>query len=64
MSRDINRIKPFMNKLTDIWEKNCPDWRFGQFISNIESYIGKDIFFIEEKEMMSYIENYFKDFKR
>lgn len=60
--RDINRIKEFCDELAEIWETNCPDWRFGQLISNVFGQMrseGKDCFFPEEKEMMEYFKNYF-----
>lgn len=31
--RNINRIKPFLEKFGEEWEKN-PDLRFGQFLIN------------------------------
>ncbi len=60
MSRNVDRIEPFMKQLTTLWKEECPDWRFGQLISNIQSYVGYDLFYLEEDEMMTYIENYFK----
>lgn len=57
--RDINRIDPFMEKLTKLWKEQCPDWRFSQLISNIMSYIGCDPFYMEDDEMMKCIENFF-----
>ena len=32
--RDPNRIQTFCNELANLWRK-VPDWRFGQFISNV-----------------------------
>lgn len=61
--RDKNRIRPFCNELADIWESKCPDWRFGQLMSNVLGQMqgeGRDIFFPEEKEMMDYFKKYFK----
>ena len=61
--RDPNRIKPFINKLATHWEKNIPDWRFGQFMANFLGFAqmktGRDIFFIEEKEMEELLDQYF-----
>lgn len=46
--RDVNRIKPFMKILTEIWLES-PDLRFGQLVSNIFSYMDSDdIFFPED----------------
>ena len=58
--RDINRIPIFMKKLETLWKEQCPDWRFGQLISNLEAFIGHDIFYLEENEMMNCIEAFFK----
>ena len=66
--RDINRIEPLMNELTEIWY-TVPDWRFGQLISNFKCYIKfqhniEDIFYIEDDKILEYIkefkENIFK----
>ncbi|NMM61163.1 hypothetical protein HBE96_00280 [Clostridium sp. P21] len=37
--RDPNRIKPFLNKLEELWATKYPDLRFGQLISLITSEI-------------------------
>ena len=53
--RDPARIKPFMMKLSHMWQQHVPDWRFGQLMSNFLGYVvsetHRDIFFIEEDEM-------------
>ena len=54
--RDKNRIKPFLNKLEELWLLN-PDYRFGQIIYLLADDIGRDIFFPEEKEWLIHIEN-------
>lgn len=48
--RDPKRIELFCTELAEIWEKNCPDWRFGQLISNVFGVMDNDIFFPEEDE--------------
>lgn len=58
--RDKNRIKPFMEELTKLWEEECPDWRFGQLISNVFDYLQYDAFFYEEKEILNEFKKYFK----
>ena len=62
--RDVNRIDPFLAKLGEYW-KMVPDWRFGQFISNVFGFIaynkGRDIFFPEEDEMIQLIAEFFKE---
>lgn len=58
--RNINRIDPFLQRLGELWKKECPDWRFGQLMSNVLNSIGQDPFFPEDDEMIEYFENYFK----
>lgn len=57
--RTLDRINPFCNKLAELWTKN-PDLRFGQIISNLsryaESNYGKDIFYLEEPELLKVLE--------
>lgn len=53
--RDPKRIRKFCNQLADIWESQCPDWRFCQLVENV--YRANDIstpFFVEDEEMMEY----------
>jgi len=61
--RDPNRIKVFCDNLASLWSK-VPDWRFGQFISNVlGAYVSetkRDIFFPEDDELMAFMKNYFK----
>lgn len=59
--RDVKRIKPFMEKLGDIWEREVPDWRFGQLMVNVLNSFDRDPFFIEEDEMLKKFEDYFKE---
>ena len=61
--RDINRIYPIMNELTTICTTDCPDWRFGQLISNFKCYIKfqhniEDIFYIEDDKILEYIKEF------
>ncbi len=57
--RKKNRIVPFMQELAKIWEENCPDWRFGQLMSNVLNSFDRDPFFIEEDEMLNRFKKYF-----
>lgn len=61
--RDPARINKFCSQLASLWH-NVPDWRFGQFISNVlGAYVSetkRDIFFPEDQELMSFMQNYFK----
>ena len=59
--RDINRLDNFYDELKKI-HKYVPDWRFGQFIMNFMSWYytkyKRDCFYIEEDEMIKYIEEF------
>lgn len=57
--RDINRIDPFMEHLTQLWKKFCPDWRFFQLMSNIDQSDRLDPFYLEDEEAMAKIERFF-----
>lgn len=57
--RDKKRIKPFMNELATIWERECPDWRFGQLIYNVLDVCREDKFFLEENETLEVFKNFF-----
>lgn len=60
--RDPKRIRKFCDELAEIWEKNVPDWRFGQLMMNMlgeMSSTGRDPFFPEEDEMLEFFKSYF-----
>ena len=61
--RDPNRIQKFCNELADLW-RIVPDWRFGQFISNVlGAYVAetrRDIFFPEDEDLMAFMKKYFE----
>lgn len=58
--RDKNRIKPFLERLEKVWNE-VPDWRFGQFMCNVLNSMPIDPFYIEDKEMIEYFENFLKE---
>lgn len=62
--RKIERIEPFMKELTKIWKEKCPDWRFGQLMSNVLNSFDIDPFFIEEDEMLERFKKYFNGDKQ
>lgn len=64
MVRKIERIEPFMKELTKIWKEKCPDWRFGQLMSNVLNSFDIDPFFIEEDEMLERFKKYFNGDKQ
>lgn len=53
--RDPNRIKPTLDKLTELWE-SAPDLRLGQ-IFEIARVGYPDLFSIEDDELINTIEN-------
>ena len=57
--RNIERIEPFMKEMAKIWKEKCPDWRFGQLMSNVLNSFDRDPFFIEEDEMLKRFKEYF-----
>ena len=58
--RDPARITKFFEELTSLWLEYCPDWRFGQLISNFILGEGRDSFYWEEdkfiKELREFME--------
>lgn len=65
--RDPERIDEFCNELAKMWKENCPDWRFGQLMTNFfsEEYYskGRDPFFPEEEDIKKSLEKFFKKIK-
>lgn len=60
--RNPDRLDEFYDRLKAVHKKYVPDWRFGQFISNIlgdMAATGQDPFFPEEPEMIEFIERCF-----
>ena len=57
--RDPSRIYKFCHELASIWYEKAPDWRFGQFMSNVLNGIDVDPFFPEDEEMLALIRAYF-----
>ena len=61
--RDKDRLYNFYSELMRIHMAYFPDWRFGQIIWNLESWLREnkkvyDIFYIEEKAMLRYIDEF------
>ncbi len=55
--RDPKRIDPLLEKLGEAW-KQTPDWRFGQFMTNLFRCYGKDPFYAEDDEWMAGLQAY------
>lgn len=66
--RDKERLNNFYDIMRILHKNTFPDWRFGQLISNFFGWIyqekKRDIFFIEEKEMLEYFEEYCASYKK
>ena len=61
--RDINRIEPFMNELTEIW-CTVPDWRFGQLVENFKRFAEvEDLFYIEDDKMLEVLKKFKEELK-
>lgn len=60
--RDKKRINLMLNEIAELWENNCPDWRFGQLISNI--FDNNDLFFIDDDTFMEVVKNFFNKNKK
>lgn len=62
--RDQNRLYNFYNELQRIHMK-YPDVRFGQLFSNFTKWLlyvkNKDIFYIEEDELLKLFKEYMKE---
>lgn len=56
--RDSSRIEPFCERLAKIWSEKVPDWRFMQLISNLQSAIGNDGFYIEDDRILEILDAY------
>lgn len=63
--RDVNRLYKFYDELRDIHMTYFPDWRFGQMITNVlgdwQAKNKRDIFFLEEGEMIQIFRDYVKE---
>ena len=59
--RDFERIMRITTKLMNYWASE-PDWRFGQLISNVQSWSGiHDLFYIEDDDFEKILDSFFSD---
>lgn len=56
--RDPSRIQPFCERLAKLWSEKVPDWRFMQLVSNLQSAIGNDGFYIEDDHILEILDAY------
>lgn len=58
--RDPKRIKRFCDNLAEIWESQCPDWRFSQLVVNAcRANDISDPFYVEDEDMLDCIAGIF-----
>lgn len=61
-TRDPNRLYNFYNEVTRLHMIYMPDWRVGQFWMNFLGWVQnvkkRDLFFLEESEMLTYLKEY------
>ena len=62
--RNPNRVKPYCDTLTSIWQM-VPDWRLSQLMINaIRAYTneyGHDPFYMEDQEFLMYLLDYINE---
>ncbi len=65
--RDVNRLYKFYDELRDIHMTYFPDWRFGQMVVNVlskwQSQEDRDIFYLEEDEILQIFKDYINNMK-
>lgn len=59
MPRQTKRIEPTFDAIKKLWYR-YPDLRLGQLLTNVVPQ-GKDLFYVEEDELMEYIEAYYDE---
>ena len=61
--RDVNRIKPFLERIEEIWKK-YPDLRFGQLINNVFGEQQVLFYYLEDFEIIEIIEEFYKQMEK
>lgn len=62
--RDPNRLDELYRYLSLVHKNHFPDWRFGQFICNLERWYGKDIFYTEYSMFCSLVTKFVEEIER
>ena len=63
--RDPKRIYSTTSAIANVWA-DLPNWRFGQLMYNFKAAMeqdGRDIFYMEEDELIDYLKAYVEEFK-
>ncbi len=55
--RSPERIPIVLGHIQQVWQQH-PDWRLGQLIVNLSERVGKDMWNIEEDELISAVEKH------
>lgn len=61
--RDPKRLSPLYSFLAAIHEEHFPDLRIGQFLDNVATWYGADIFHIEDEKLYQLVPEYIKSLK-
>lgn len=56
--RDSARIDEFCSRFAWLWKTYFPDWRFGQLVSNLQTMMRCDLFYLEEDEVLKKMEEF------
>ena len=56
--RDPDRIPKILSEVEKVWNK-YPDLRLGQLLSNVASVFEKDLFYIEDEELIKMLKEEF-----
>jgi len=59
--KDPQKIDKFLEEFGRIWKEQCPNWNFGQIVSNLIREYG-DLTNTNEEVMLVKIKDYFKTF--
>lgn len=62
--RDPNRLDELYRYLLLVHKNHFPDWRFGQFMCNLERWYGKDIFYTEDSMFYSLVTKFVEEIER
>lgn len=62
--RDVKRIKPFLERIEEVWTNHFPDWRFGQLMNNLQRYAENDLFYYEEDALIELLDKFVKEYSQ
>lgn len=62
--RNPNRLDELYKHLCLVHKNHFPDWRFGQFMYNLERWYGRDIFYTEDSIFYDIVTKFVKEVER